>query len=85
MILENITVNNIASSDMKFSLLLSLLPAREEITHKLFGRSASDGGFDYRGSTFLNSRGRELSTEEREGDSDGSSSQSPNEEHAAVV
>lgn len=70
---------------MKFSLLFSLPPTYGEITHKLFGRTAGDGGSDYTAYTFPNNRGGELSIEEVEGASDGSSSQSPNEEHAAAV
>lgn len=85
MLLENNRVNKITSYNMKFSLLFSLLPACREITHKLFGRPASDGSSDYTEYTFLNSRGGELSSEEREGGLDGSSSQSPNEEYTAAV
>lgn len=68
---------------MKF-LLFSLLPTCREITHKLYGRPASDGGSDYTEPIFPNSRGGELSSEDRE-DLDGSSSQSPNEERVAAV
>lgn len=85
MLLENNTFNKITSYSMKFSLLFSLLPACGEITHNLFGRSASDGGSDYTEYIFPNSRGGLLSSEEREGNLDGSSSQSPNEEHTAAV
>jgi len=85
MLLENNTFGKITSYNMKFSLLFSLLQTCEEITHKLFGRPASDGGSDFMEYIFPNSRGGELSSGEREGDIDGSSSQCPNEEHIVAV